>query len=58
MTTQAEAIANIARQHLGLCTLETRDSDAKDFSDQAVWRLKAALEAAYQAGHAAAAAQK
>lgn len=40
--------------HLGLSTLETRCSDNLDFHDLAVWQLRAALEAAYRAGLAAA----
>lgn len=44
----------IAAKHLGRETLETRRSDSLDFSDQAVWSLKAALEAAYEAGAQAA----
>lgn len=40
----------IAAKHLNLTTLETRNSDGLDFSDQAVWSIKAALEAAYEAG--------
>ena len=47
---RAEAVAGIAKEILGLDTLETRSSDALDFSDQAVWTLRAALEAAYAAG--------
>ena len=50
---RAEAVATIAKEVLGLDTLETRSSDALDFSDQAVWTLRAALEAAYNAGLAA-----
>ena len=49
-----EMIAVLANKHLGLETLETRNSDSLDFSDQAVWSLKAALEAAYEAGAQAA----
>ena len=45
-----EAAESIARQELGLRTLETRNSDSADFHDIAVWNLKAALEAAYAAG--------
>lgn len=52
-----EAILDIARKHLGLETLETRNSDSLDFSDQAVWALKAALEAAFEAGRQAKAAR-
>ena len=43
-------IEKIAQDVLGLDTLETRNSDGLDFSDQAVWQIKAALEAAYKAG--------
>lgn len=46
-------IARIASQILGLETLDTRNGDGLDFSDQAVWTLKSALEAAYNAGMAA-----
>lgn len=45
-------IKSIAEKHLFLETLETRKSDGLDFSDQAVWQIKAALEAAYKAGKA------
>ena len=47
---RAEAVAGIAREILGLETLDTRNSDSLDFSEQAVWTLRAALEAAYTAG--------
>lgn len=47
---RAEAVAGIAREILGLETLDTRNSDSLDFSEQAVWTLRAALEAAYNAG--------
>src|SRR5437870_2418819 len=40
----------IAGQHLGIATLETRQSDALDFHEVSVWGLKHALAAAYQAG--------
>jgi hypothetical protein len=43
----------IGREVLGLETLDTRNSDSLDFSDQAVWTLRRALEAAYKAGKAA-----
>jgi hypothetical protein len=46
-------IAKIAAEHLHLGTLETRHSDSLDFSDQAVWMIKAALEAAYDAARKA-----
>ena len=51
---QDETLCRIAKELLGLDTLETRKSDRLDFSDQAVWQLRAALEAAYNAGKAAA----
>ena len=52
--TKGESVAGIAREILGLETLDTRNSDSLDFSEQAVWTLKAALEAAYAAGLASA----
>lgn len=52
--TTEKAIAEIARAHLAIETLETRQSDALDFHDVAVWNVRAALEAAYDAGVAAA----
>ena len=51
---RAEVVARIAKEILGLETLETRNSDSLDFTEQAVWTLKAALEAAYAAGLASA----
>jgi hypothetical protein len=45
-------IERIGRELLGLETLETRNSDSLDFSEQAVWTLRRALEAAYNAGRA------
>ena len=50
---QDQTLGRIAKELLGLDTLETRKSDRLDFSDQAVWQLRAALEAAYNAGKAA-----
>jgi hypothetical protein len=49
------AVAEIARRHLRLDTLETRNSDALDFHDLAVWSIRDALLAAYAAGAGAAA---
>ena len=46
-------LANIAREHLHIETLAERKSDRLDFHEVAVWSVKAALEAAYQAGIAA-----
>lgn len=45
-----QLLTQIAQQHLDIETLETRWSDRLDFHDVAVWCIKAALEAAYQAG--------
>lgn len=49
-----EILDTIAFTQLDLPSLETRGSDRLDFSDQSVWQIKAALEAAYEAGRAAA----
>ncbi len=49
-----ETLERIAREALNIETLKTRSSDSLDFHDVAVWRLKEALEAAYQAGLSAA----
>ena len=40
----------IAQKHLGIDTLQTRNADSLDFHNTAVWCLKDALEAAFQAG--------
>ena len=44
-------IGEIEDKFLGVKTLETQNSDALDFHDLAVWTLKAALEAAFNAGY-------
>lgn len=49
MTTKP-ILLDIARRHLRLETLEARNSDNLDFSDQSVWSIKAALEEAFAAG--------
>lgn len=49
-TTMDKTILDIAAKHLGIETLEARNMDSLDFSEQGVWELKAALEAAYKAG--------
>lgn len=43
-------ISSIAKDLLGLATLQTRNADSLDFHDLAVWQIRKALEAAYQAG--------
>ena len=45
-----QRLTQIAKTKLGIDTLETRHSDSLDFHDLAVWSLREALEAAYQAG--------
>lgn len=49
-----EIVARIAAEVLDVETLETRKMDGLDFHDCAVWSLKEALEAAYEAGRLAA----
>ena len=44
------AIAEIAQRVLGIHTIETRNSDALDFHDLAIWRIREALADAYAAG--------
>ena len=50
-------IISIAGRFLRLTTLESRNSDRLDFHDLAVWQVKEALEAAYDAGFKAAGGQ-
>ena len=45
-----QLLTEIAKKHLNLETLETRNSDSLDFHDVAVWSLKDALQEAYEAG--------
>lgn len=45
-----ELLAEIAKKHLSLETLETRNSDSLDFHEVAVWAIKDALQEAYEAG--------
>jgi len=51
-TTKQTAIEDIARRILRIETIETRNSDALDFHDLAIWNIREALEAAYEAGMA------
>tara|TARA_B100000609_G_scaffold186290_1_gene170841 strand:+ start:194 stop:388 length:195 start_codon:yes stop_codon:yes gene_type:complete len=46
-------INEIAQRILRIDTLQTRKSDSLDFHDCAVWTLKEALEAAFEAGRQA-----
>ncbi len=43
-------LTQIAQQHLHIETLETRKSEGLDFHDVAVWCMRDALEAAFNAG--------
>ncbi|MAM33442.1 MAG: hypothetical protein CMH28_00015 [Micavibrio sp.] len=45
-----QLLIEIAKKHLSIETLETRNSDSLDFHDVAVWALKEALQEAYEAG--------
>ena len=47
-------LQQIAQEHLLIETLETRRSDRLDFHDVAVWGVKSALLAAFEAGRQAA----
>jgi hypothetical protein len=44
-------LAAIAREVLGIRTLETRNSDRLDFHEVTIWSLKEALRRAYSAGY-------
>jgi len=48
----AQTLEKIARDHFSVETLETRNGDSLDFHDCAVWEIRAALLAAYEAGRA------
>lgn len=50
---EGETLTSIAKKHLKIPTLELRNSDSKDFHDLGVVQIKAALEAAYDAGYGA-----
>jgi hypothetical protein len=50
MNPSRQIFTSIAREHLGIATLETRRSDSPDFYDVVVWQVEAALKAAFDAG--------
>jgi hypothetical protein len=50
MNCSRQILTSIAREHLGIATLQTRRSDSLDFHDVAVWQVEAALKAAFDAG--------
>lgn len=43
-------LSDIAKRHLGVATLNTRNSDQLDFYDLSVWKIKDALKEAFDAG--------
>lgn len=55
-TARDALLLQIAERHLFLETLETRNSDSLDFHEHAVWAIRSALEAAFEAGRRASAA--
>jgi hypothetical protein len=48
--TTGETLAEIARKHLHIETLETQRADRLDFHDVSVWGVRDALTAAFDAG--------
>jgi hypothetical protein len=50
MSKLEQLLTQIAQSKMGIETLETRKSDGLDFHDVAVWCLRDALEAAFNAG--------
>jgi hypothetical protein len=52
--TREQLIAKIAHRELRIPTLEHRKSDRLDFHEVSVWSVESALNAAYEAGYAAA----
>ena len=50
MTNLDTILTAIAQEHLGILTLEVRNSDSLDFHELSVWGIKASLTAAYNAG--------
>jgi hypothetical protein len=44
------ALSEIAREHLGISTLDTQGGDSLDFHDVAVWQIRSALKVAFDAG--------
>ena len=52
--TRDALLLDIAERHLFLDTLEARNADSLDFHEHAVWAIRSALEAAFDAGRSAA----
>ena len=57
-STEALLLEIAAKHFHSIEPLETQNSDRLDFHDVAVWAIRAALEAAFVAGQAAAAAKR
>jgi len=53
MTERDRSLLQIAMDRFGIVTLEARGTDALDFHDCAVWNIRLALQAAYEAGRKA-----
>ena len=53
MQTRDQTLTDIATKILDIETLDTRNGDRLDFHELAVWQIKKALEAAYEAGRKA-----
>lgn len=53
MTDTDKIVADIAQRKLKIDTLETRQSDSRDFHEVSVWNLRSALLCAYEAGRTA-----
>ncbi len=45
-----QLFTDIAREHLGSATQQTRHRDVLDFHEVSVWEIKRTLTAAYEAG--------
>lgn len=50
LDTKDTVIQNVARDILGIETLEERHRDCLDFHELAVWQIRKALAAAFEAG--------
>ena len=50
MTDPDQRLSEIAREQLGIPTLDARNSDSLDFHTVAVWQVRTALKAAFKAG--------
>jgi hypothetical protein len=50
MESNKAILAEIAKKHLSIDTLDRRKSDRLDFHDLAVWSIEQALDAAFRAG--------